>query len=260
MGTEFESIRYAITNQVAVITLNRPNTFNAFTPQMNKEITQALKQAEREETARCIVITGEGKAFCAGENVENVDENTNHAEFLRERYHPMIRALKSTSKPTIAAVNGVAAGAGMSLALATDYRIVKRESKFVSAFMGIGLIPDSGFLYFLPRIIGYAKALEIATLGKPITGEEAISIGLATELVSTNEWEEQVHEFAQQFTTMPTKAFSLIKRYMMNGMHLPFDTVLEQETHAQQIAGMTQDHMEGLVAFKEKRKPEYIGK
>lgn len=257
---KFETIQYKQKEAIATITLNRSDSFNSFTPVMNKEIIQALKKAEKDTEVRCIVLTGAGKAFCAGEDVSNVDADTNHASFLRERYHPMVKTLKSTTKPTIAAVNGVAAGAGMSLALAADFRLVRRETKFVSAFMGIGLIPDSGFIYILPRIVGYAKALEIATIGKPITGEEAVELGLATELVDSAEWEEGVREFAKQFANMPTKAFSLVKRYMMDSMHLPFEEVLEQEAQAQRIAGLTEDHHEGIAAFKEKRQPKFNGK
>lgn len=257
---KFTTILYEIEDGVATITLNREKSFNAFTPTMNKEIIVALKQADRDTIVRCIVITGSGRAFCAGEDIGNVDEDTNHATFLRERYHPMVKTLKDVGKPTIAAVNGVAAGAGMSLALACDFRIIHRDAKFVSAFMGIGLIPDSGFIYVLPRLVGYAKALEIAALGKPITGDEAYELGLATEVIAAEEWEAQVATFSGKIAALPTKAYSLIKRYMMDSMHMQFEDVLEQEAQAQRIAGSTADHQEGLQAFREKRKPKFEGK
>lgn len=257
---KFITILYDVVDGVAKITFNREKSFNAFTPMMNKEIIAALKQADRDAAVRCIVITGLGRAFCAGEDIGNVDEDTNHALFLRERYHPMVTTLKDVGKPTIAAVNGVAAGAGMSLALACDFRIVHRNAKFVSAFMEIGLIPDSGFIYVLPRLVGYAKALEIAALGKPITGDEAFELGLATEVIAAEEWEEQVVAFSSKIASLPTKAYSLIKHYMMDSMHMRFDDVLEQEAQAQRIAGLTADHQEGLQAFREKRKPTFLGK
>lgn len=257
---KFDTVLYEKKAGVATLTLHRPDSFNAFTPLMNKEIIAAVTDADRDIDVRCIVITGAGRAFCAGEDIGNVDEHTNHATFLRERYHPMVKALRVVSKPTIAAVNGVAAGAGMSLALLCDFRLVHHKTKFVSAFMEIGLIPDSGFIYVLPRLVGYAKALEIATLGRPISGKEAFEFGLATELVEFNEWDDAVAAFSGKIAGMPTKAFSLVKRYMMDSMHLPFEEALEQEAQAQRIAGLTEDHQEGLQAFREKRKPKFVGK
>ncbi|GAA0598553.1 enoyl-CoA hydratase-related protein [Virgibacillus siamensis] len=261
MGSEdYQTLQYISENNIATIKLNRPKAYNAFTTDMNKEITHALKSAAKNDAIRCVVITGNGKAFCAGEDLAGVDENTNHAEFLRKRYHPMMKAIKEFSKPIIAAVNGTAAGAGMSLALAADFRLVQPETKFISAFMNIGLVPDSGFMYSLPRLVGYAKALEIAVLGKPITGEEALQLGLATEVIDPHNWEAKVQQFSSSVAAMPTKAFALIKRYMQDGMHQPYEDFLENEAQAQRIAGMTDDHQEGLRAFQEKRKPEFHGK
>lgn len=256
---DYQTILYEKNKGVAFIVLNRPSSYNAFTEEMNKDIIHALKFASKDDGVRSVVITGKGKAFCAGEDLAGVNEDTDHGTFLRTRYHPMMKAIKETPKPIVAAVNGIAAGAGMSLALAADFRLVKPESKFVSAFMNIGLIPDSGFLYVLPRLIGYAKALEVAVLGKPITGTEAHQLGLATEIIASPDWEEKVADFAESLAALPTQSFSLIKRYMMDGMHLPFEEMLEKEAQAQQIAGKSNDHHEGLQAFKEKRKPKFAG-
>lgn len=259
MGDNYQAIKYEQISGVATLTFNRTDAFNALTKDMNKEIIHALKTASKDRAVRSIVMTGTGKSFCAGQDLAEVDEHTNHAEFLRTRYHPMLQAMKRTPKPIVAAVNGIAAGAGMSIALAADFRLVQPGSKFISAFMNIGLIPDSGFLYVLPRLIGYTKALEIATLGKPITGKEAYELGLATEVIDHAEWEEKVTEFAESLARLPTKSFSLIKRYMMDGMHLSFTEALEQEAQAQRIAGESNDHQEGMKAFKEKRKPNFSG-
>ncbi|SET53076.1 2-(1,2-epoxy-1,2-dihydrophenyl)acetyl-CoA isomerase [Oceanobacillus limi] len=256
---EFQTIRYEVNDKVATITLNRPSAYNAMTEAMNKEITTALKVAGKDSSVRCVEVTGEGKAFCSGQDLVDVEESTNHADFLRERYHPMIRAMKQTPKPIIAAINGTAAGAGMSLALAADFRMMKSQAKLVSAFMNVGLVPDSGFMYLLPRIIGYSKALEVATLGKPITGEEALEMGLISELVEPSDWEEKRKTFASQLAALPTKSFSLIKRYMLDSMNHDISTFLEQEAHAQRIAGMSDDHQEGLTAFAEKRKARFSG-
>ncbi|SFE71253.1 enoyl-CoA hydratase/isomerase family protein [Alteribacillus iranensis] len=259
MKDHYHTIEYYVENKVATIRLNRPEAFNAFTAEMNKEIIDALRYAEKDRDARCIVMTGAGKGFCAGEDLGGVDENTNHADFLRKRYHPMVKAIKNTSKPIVAAVNGTAAGAGMSLALAADFRLMSADAKFISAFTNIGLLPDSGFLYMLPRIVGYAKAMEIAVLGKPIHAKDAYEIGLVTEVYEPSEWDEKVKEFVTSLAQIPPKSFSLIKRYLLDSMHEPFSHFLEKEAQAQRIAGLTKDHIEGLNAFKERRKPEFMG-
>ncbi|RPF53900.1 enoyl-CoA hydratase/isomerase family protein [Aquisalibacillus elongatus] len=260
MGQDFQTIVYDVNQGVATIKLNRPWAYNAFTKEMNREITKALKLSSKNEDVRCIVITGEGKAFCSGQDLQDVDEKTNHADFLRSRYHPMLKTLKEIDLPVVAAVNGTAAGAGLSLALACDFRLVKSGTKFMSAFMGVGLVPDSGMMYVLPRIVGYAKSMEIVTLNKPITSDEAHKLGLVTELIEPDEWGEKTSAFAKQLANLPTKAFSLVKRYMMDSMHESYEEFLDKEAQAQRIAGQSEDHQEGLQSFKDKRKPHFIGK
>ncbi|SHG00687.1 enoyl-CoA hydratase-related protein [Ornithinibacillus halophilus] len=257
---DFQTIDYELIDQVATITLNRPSAYNAMTETMNKEIIKALKVATKDDSVRCIVLTGSGKAFCSGQDLGDIEKDTNHAEFLRERYHPMVRAINQTPKPIVAAINGTAAGAGMSLALAADFRLMKKGAKLVSAFMNIGLVPDSGFLYILPRLVGYAKAMEISVLGKPVSAEVAKEIGLVTELIEEKEWQEGVNQFTRKLANMPTKAFALVKKNMMSGLNQDVDVFLEYEAQAQRIAGMSNDHLEGIQAFEEKRKPRFIGK
>lgn len=256
----FETIRFEIKDQVAWVIMNRPDAFNSFTPEMNQEIIRALQYADQNKDVRCIAITGEGKAFCAGQDIITIDEDTDYAKLLRNGYHPMVKTIKNLTKPTVSVVNGVAAGAGMSLALATDYRVVHEKSSFISAFMGIALIPDSGMLYTLPRLVGYAKALEIVTLDKPISGERAVELGLAHKFFEMDTWDEQVKAFVQEISQLPTKTFSLIKRYMLDSMNEPFEDLLEKEASAQQTASLTEDHQEGLKAFTEKRDPVFTGK
>lgn len=258
MGRAFETIIYGKDAAIAKITLNRPEAYNAFTAQMNKEIITALKMASKDKAVRCIVVTGSGKAFCSGQDLAEVDEDTNHAKFLRERYHPMLKAMNELPKPIIAAVNGIAAGAGMSFALAADFRLIHPETRLISAFMDVGLVPDSGLMYMLPRIVGYAKALEISVFGEPINGEQAYDLGLGTELITTD-WEKGVAAFANKTAKLPTKSFSLIKRNLLTSMHLSLDEALELEAQAQRIAGMSNDHQEGLRAFSEKQKPIFSG-
>jgi 2-(1,2-epoxy-1,2-dihydrophenyl)acetyl-CoA isomerase len=256
----YETIRYEVQNNVAWLTLNRPDKLNAFTEQMNKEITNALKQAAKDDKVRSLVITGAGRAFCSGEDLGGVTEEMNHGEVLRTRYAPMMKALYYLEKPVVAAVNGVAAGAGISLALACDFRLVSEKASFVEAFIHVGLIPDAGNLYYLPRLIGHAKALELAVLGEKISAQKAAELGLATAVVSEAAWEEEVQRFAERLAAMPTKAIGLIKRLLRESWHYAFEEYLEKEAYGQRIAGLTQDHREGIRAFFEKRKAVFQGK
>jgi 2-(1,2-epoxy-1,2-dihydrophenyl)acetyl-CoA isomerase len=256
----YETIHYEVRDRIAWLTLNRPDKLNAFTEQMNKEITKALKQAANDENVRCLVITGTGRAFCSGEDLGGVTEEMNHGEVLRTRYAPMLKALYHLEKPVIAAVNGVAAGAGMSLALACDFRLVSEKASFVEAFIHVGLIPDAGNLYYLPRLIGHAKALELAVLGEKISAQKAAELGLATAVIPEAAWEEEVQRFAERLAAMPTKAIGLIKRLLRESWHCTFEDYLEKEAYGQRIAGLTQDHREGIRAFFEKRKAVFQGK
>jgi 2-(1,2-epoxy-1,2-dihydrophenyl)acetyl-CoA isomerase len=240
--------------------LNRPEKMNAFNALMNKEIINALKEAGRNDEVRAVVITGEGRAFCSGEDLSGVHDDLNHADEIRKRYNPMVQQLAKLEKPVIAAVNGAAAGAGMSLALACDFRIASEKASFIEAFIHVGLVPDSGSLYYLPRIVGYAKALELAVLGEKVTAEEAKSLGLVTQVFPVDAFEEETAAFAERMAVLPTKAIGLIKRYMRQSFENTLDQTLENEAFAQRTAGLTQDHKEGIEAFLEKRKPGFTGK
>jgi 2-(1,2-epoxy-1,2-dihydrophenyl)acetyl-CoA isomerase len=256
----YETIRYDIRGNVAWLILNRPDKLNAFTEQMNKEIVAALKQAAGDEQVRCLVITGEGRAFCSGEDLGGVTEEMDHGAVLRKRYAPMVKALHRFEKPVIAAVNGVAAGAGMSLALACDFRLASEKASFIEAFIHVGLIPDAGNLYYLPRLIGHAKALELAVLGEKVTAQKAYELGLVTAVIPQDAWEEEVQSFAARLAGMPTKAIGLIKRLLRESGDRSFDEYLEKEAYAQRIAGLTEDHREGVRAFFEKRPASFKGK
>ncbi|HHY22515.1 MAG TPA: 2-(1,2-epoxy-1,2-dihydrophenyl)acetyl-CoA isomerase [Bacilli bacterium] len=255
----YNTILFEIKQHVAWITMNRPDKLNAFTFEMSKEMNDALKKAERDKEVRAIVITGAGRAFCSGQDIEDIDDNTDHAEFLRERYNPLIERIAKIEKPVIAAVNGVAAGAGMSLALACDFRLASEKASFIEAFIHIGLIPDSGSLYYLPRIVGHAKALELAVLGEKILAEQALDLHLVTRVFSLDEWESETTAFAEKLANMPTKAIGLIKRYLKESMTTELSPMLEKEAYGQRIAGQSADHREGVAAFSEKRKPEFKG-
>lgn len=256
----YETIQFVIENQIAWITLNRPDKLNAFIAQMNKEITHALKSSEQNEAVRCIVITGSGRAFCSGQDLEGVGEEMDHGDVLRTCYGPMMKQLSVTEKPVIAAINGVAAGAGLSLALACDFRIASEKASMLQAFIHVGLIPDSGNLYNLPKLIGHAKALELAVLGEKISASEAKEIGLVSKVVPIESFMDEVNVFAVRLANMPTKAIGLIKRSLQNSWNVSFEEYLELEAQNQRIAGKTKDHQEGVNAFVEKRKPNFIGK
>jgi len=256
----FETIRYNVQDGVAWLRLNRPDKLNAFISQMNREIKEAVREASLDETVRCIVITGEGRAFCSGQDLAEVNEEMDHGQVLRDHYGPMVKQIVKCEKPIIAAVNGVAAGAGFSLALACDFRIASEKASFLNAFIHIGLIPDSGNIYFLSKLIGSAKAAELSILGEKVSAEKAFDLGLVTKVVSMDTWEQEVAEFAMKLAQMPTKAIGLIKRYLTLSNNLSFDSYLEKEAEGQRIAGLTQDAREGVNAFLEKRKPVFTGK
>lgn len=256
----FETIQYSVENGVATIQLDRPDSLNAFIAKMNKEIQDAVKEAEQSTDVRCIVITGKGRAFCSGQDLLEVDDQMDHGNVLRNLYGPMIRRIQRCEKPIIAAVNGVAAGAGFSLALLCDFRLMSDRASFINAFIHVGLIPDSGNLYLLKKIVGEAKALELSVLGEKVTAQQALNLGIATKVIPMVEWEETVNQFAKNIANLPTKTIGLIKRTLKATDFLTFDEYLEYEAQSQRIAGLTADHREGVHAFLNKRKPNFSGK
>ncbi|RUL51773.1 enoyl-CoA hydratase-related protein [Lysinibacillus antri] len=255
----YETIEYEVINNVCTILLNRPDSLNAFTATMNKDIKNAIKQAEKDTNVRCIVLKGAGRGFCSGQDLSTVDESMNHGEVLNTLYGPMVKQITNCEKPIIAAVHGAAAGAGFSLALACDFRIMAEKSFFLNAFIHVGLIPDSGNLYFLKRIVGDAKALEISVLGERILPQEALALGLATKVVANEEFDREVALFAEKIANLPTKAITLMKRALRAADALSLEDYLTYEAEGQRIAGLTQDHREGVQAFVEKRKPIFVG-
>lgn len=256
----YKTIKYHIHNGVAWITLNRPEKLNAFIEAMNREVQLALKMSNSNDEVRCIVITGEGRSFCSGQDLEGVTDEMDHGNVIRTRYAPMMKQLASTEKPVVAAINGVAAGAGLSLALACDFRLMSEKASMIQAFIHVGLVPDSGNLYYLPRLIGHAKALELAILGEKISALEAKEYGLVTKVISLENWTEETTVFAEKLANLPTTAIGLIKRSLHNSWNTTFDEYLEKEAQYQRIAGLTEDHKEGVTAFIEKRKATFTGK
>lgn len=258
----YETIRVEQRDGVAVVALNRPDKLNAVTPQMHKELLDAFKRIARDDAVRAAVLTGEGRAFCAGQDLETVTQNPDldYGELLRNGYNPIIEALTSLEKPVVAAVNGVAAGAGVSLALACDLKLASDKASFVQAFVHIGLVPDSGSTWFLPRLVGLTKAMELALLGDKVSAEEAARIGLINRVVPHDALMPEAIALAERLAQMPTRAIALTKRAFYKGLTVPLSEQLAYEAHLQAIAGKTEDHREGVRAFFEKRKPVFRGR
>lgn len=256
-----ETILYEKDNGVATVTLNRPQALNAFIPEMNKEVLNVLKEGERDKEVRCLVITGAGRAFCAGQDLKDrmPEQKGSLGASLRERYNPMIRQIRQMEKIVIAAVNGVAAGAGCNLALACDLRIASEEAKFVQSFVRVGLAPDSGGSFILPRLVGLSKAMELLLLGETIDAREAQRIGLVAKVFTATEFVQATKEIAGRVAGAP-RGIGLIKRALNHSILPGLESDLEYEAHLQEIAGRSTDYDEGVRAFLEKRAPVFTGK
>jgi 2-(1,2-epoxy-1,2-dihydrophenyl)acetyl-CoA isomerase len=257
----YETILYERQNGVATITLNRPQALNAFVPQMNNEVLAALKDGERDGAVRCFVVTGAGRAFCAGQDLKGrtPEQKGSLGASLREKYNPMIRQIRQTEKIVIAAVNGVAAGAGCNLALACDLRIASNEAKFIQSFVRVGLAPDSGGSFILPRLVGLSKAMELLLLGETVEAHEAQRIGLVAKVFPAAEFAQSTKEIAERVASAP-RGIGLIKRAVNHAVVPNLEADLEYEAHLQEIAGRSADYDEGVRAFLEKRTPVFSGK
>ena len=259
-------VDYSVSDGVGVIVLNRPDVLNAFDDELGFGMLDVVEKAATDEAVRCIVITGAGRAFCAGEDLGALASTYEGGEApplgktLTDRYNPLIRALRSAPKPVVAAVNGVAAGAGASLAFACDYRIVSEKAKFVIAFIKVGLVPDSGAVWFLARAIGEARALDLAASGRPIGAQEAVDLGLAQEVVAPDGFEARWKELASELASGPTTALALTKALVYGVSERSLDEQLDVEVDAQSTAGRTADHLEGVQAFLGKRAPKFEGR
>ncbi|MES2558084.1 MAG: enoyl-CoA hydratase-related protein [Bacteroidota bacterium] len=249
-------------NGVCTITLNRPEVFNSFNKVMAIALQDALDDCASNDEVRAIVITGEGKAFCAGQDLaEATDPNGPELQsIVRDHYNPIIERIRAIEKPVIAAVNGVAAGAGANIALACDLTIAKHSASFIQAFSKIGLIPDSGGTFFLPRIVGMQKALGLMMTGDKVTAEQADAMNMIYKAVSDESFEEEVTKLAETLAKMPTRGLGLTKKAVNQSFSNDLTGQLALEEELQTEAGQTEDFSEGVNAFLEKRKPEFVGR
>jgi 2-(1,2-epoxy-1,2-dihydrophenyl)acetyl-CoA isomerase len=263
-ASNYSTILYEVVEGVATLTLNRPEVFNAFNDVMSGEVLAALKVAARDPAVRCVVITGAGKAFCAGQdlgsrNVADFDATLHLGESVRDRYNPIIRLVRAMEKPVLCALNGVAAGAGCSIALACDMRVASTKASLVQAFVKIGAAPDSGASFFLPRLVGLGRATELLFLGDKLSAEEAERWGLVNRVAEPEALPGVVAELAARLAAAPTRAIALAKRSLNKAMDTDLETTLSHEAHMQELAGRTRDYREGVSAFTEKRPPVYTG-
>lgn len=252
----------SLNNGVCELKLNRPAVFNSFNQAMAFALQKALDDAELNDEVRAIVITGEGKAFCAGQDLaEAMDpEGPELQSIVKEHYNPIIERIRAIEKPIIAAVNGVAAGAGANIALACDITIAKKSASFIQAFSKIGLIPDSGGTFFLPRIIGSQKALALMMTGDKISAEQADAMNMIYKAVDDEAFESEVRTFAETIAALPTRGLGLTKKAVNATFTNNLTQQLALEEELQTEAGQTYDFREGVNAFLEKRKPVFKGK
>jgi 2-(1,2-epoxy-1,2-dihydrophenyl)acetyl-CoA isomerase len=266
--TNFQHLLIEQENGVLTITMNRPEVFNAFNDTMLEELGDAIDAAAADESVRCVVLRGAGNNFGSGQDLRAFAAVHQSGESLTggkvsvhlQKYHRVVLAIRTMPKPVIAAVRGAAAGISCNVALACDLRIAADDARFIEAFARIGLVPDGGGGYFLPRLVGLGKALEMAMLAEEVRGPEAERIGLVNKCVPVGEFEVATKTLAQRLANGPTRSYALIKQLMNASFESDLQSSLQLEGELQDEAMQTEDHREGVAAFLQKRKPEYKGR
>ena len=257
----YETIQFKLEAGIARLTLNRPDRLNSFTVQMHEEVADALAKLEG---ARVLVLTGAGRGFCAGQDLNDravaPGQKVDLGESVEQRYNPLIRKLTSLPFPVIARVNGVAAGAGANIALACDIVIAAKSAKFIQSFASIGLIPDSGGTWVLPRLVGQARALGLALTAEPLPADKAEQWGLIWKAVEDDQLDAEVDGLAERFASAPTRGLAAIKRMIRESWGHSFDQELDLQRDAMRELGYSDDYREGVAAFMEKRKPNFTGR
>jgi len=257
----YTTLRYEVADAIATITLDRPESLNTLTVPLKVELLAAFRAVARDRSVRAVVLTGAGRAFCAGQDLkERLEPDAAPlAVELRERYNPIIAAMRALDQPIVGAINGVAAGAGAALAFACDIRLAAEGATFVLAFGRIGLVPDSGSTWLLPRLVGPAKAAELALVGETMSAADAERFGLVARVVPAGSLDEEARATAVRLAGLAPVALALTKRALERSWSIDLDTALEDEAFRQGIAGATADHAEGIAAFLEKRPPRFTG-
>lgn len=260
-----QTIKFEIENTIATITLNRPNALNSFNVQMHQEVQEAMKTVKRDETIRCLLLTGSGKAFCAGQDLSDRTVDVNQApvdlgDSLKKWYNPLVKSIVYLEKPVVCAVNGVAAGAGVNLALACDIVLAARSSYFIQAFSQVGLMPDCGGTWVLPRLLGPARARVLSMLAEKISAEKAENWGMIWRCIDDQHLYTEARGIAQQLAQGPTYALGMMKRALHASQNHSLNQQLDMERDLQRLLGRSDDYREGTRAFMEKRKPKFTGK
>jgi 2-(1,2-epoxy-1,2-dihydrophenyl)acetyl-CoA isomerase len=259
------SVLVSLDSGVLSVTLNRPEKLNAFNPDMHKLLREAIERAAEDAQVRAVLLTGAGRGFCAGQDLSERDVSPGAAPIdlavsLGSNYNPLVRRMRELPKPIVCAVNGVAAGAGANVALACDLVLAARSASFIQSFSKIGLVPDSGGTYFLPRLVGTARAMGLALLADKLSAEDAERIGLIWKVFDDDALTKEAQEIARRFAAGPTKGYGLLKKALYASAGNSLDAQLDLERDLQRDAGLSQDYREGVAAFKEKRKPAFKGK
>ena len=256
----YSKILFAQAGGVATITLNRPDKLNSFDRAMSLEVIDALDRIAADAGVRAVLLTGEGRAFCAGQDLaEAIAPGTRIEDILTTQYNPIVRRIRGSKKPVVAAVNGVAAGAGANIAYACDLTLAAESANFIQSFINIGLIPDSGGTSTLPRLVGMQRAFGQMILAPKVSAKEAEALGMIWKAVPDTELMHEATALAKKLATMPTKAIALTKEALNRAQHTSLDTQLDHENELQSVAGRSHDYNEGVKAFLEKRKPVYRG-
>ncbi len=257
----YQTLRVLRSDGVLTLTLHRPQVYNAMNQLMRTELLSVLQEAEKDSSLRVVVLTGEGKAFSSGQDVHELKENPTLSvrQLLEEGYNPIISALRQLPVPIVCRLNGIAAGAGCSLALACDWIVAAQEASLSQVFVGIGLVPDSGSSYFLPRLIGPLKAFELAATGRKVSAQEAFELGLINQVVAMDSLDQAVATVVDYFAKAPTKAIGLIKTMLQRSLQQSLSETLAYEALCQELAAQTDDYREGVQAFLEKRQPVFRG-
>lgn len=263
MFSSFKTIQVSVNNHLATITLNRPEIYNAINSTLARELKMAFDKLSDFEPVKVIILTGAGTAFCSGQDLNEFEnpEDISVSEVLQARYNPLIMSMHNCPKVIIGKINGIAAGAGLSLALACDFLVAIESAIFTCSFVNIALVPDCGATYFLPRLVGRAKAFELCTMGYRFSARDAHNIGMINVLVEhENILHRKVNELAERYAHSPTKTIGLIKQLLNKSFGHSLDKMLEKEAIFQESLVKTEDFKEGIKAFREKRQPDFSGK